>query len=204
MHYMPLAPPVLHAVKTHRELFADFYLSLFGTPLEDLIAEGAKPEAAEKLWAQMSRDIMTGGGQHTDALEQVSACQLPGASSIVWGGWCPSLAANNYIIGRWHWRNSLHPAAQQFTSEQQKQAATTLPVSSTVLTDREKLVLEQVVVTSTAGLAAMPAASCPRLLQASYALGYNLAIEYLADYEKTWMLDSFRDLNSRIFSKAGR
>ena len=25
--------------------------------------------------------------------------------------------------------------------------------------------------------------------QASYALGYNLAIEYLADYEKTWMLD---------------
>jgi hypothetical protein len=28
--------------------------------------------------------------------------------------------------------------------------------------------------------------------QACYALGYNLAIEYLADYEKTWMLDSFR------------
>jgi hypothetical protein len=40
--------------------------------------------------------------------------------------------------------------------------------------------------------------------QASYALGYNLAIEYLADYEKTWMLDSFRDLNQRIFNKAGR
>lgn len=30
------------------------------------------------------------------------------------------------------------------------------------------------------------------LQAASYALGYNLAIEYLADYEKTWMLDSFR------------
>ena len=29
-------------------------------------------------------------------------------------------------------------------------------------------------------------------------MGYNLAIEYLADYEKTWMLDSFRDLNSRV------
>jgi hypothetical protein len=61
----------VRAVKTHRELFADFYLSLFGTPLEDLIAEGVKPAAAEKLWAQMSRDIMTGGGQHTDALDQV-------------------------------------------------------------------------------------------------------------------------------------
>ena len=34
--------------------------------------------------------------------------------------------------------------------------------------------------------------------QASYALGYNLAIEYLADYEKTWMLDSFRELDSRV------
>jgi hypothetical protein len=37
--------------------------------------------------------------------------------------------------------------------------------------------------------------------QASYALGYNLAIEYLADYEKTWMLDSFRDLNQRVLKK---
>ncbi len=39
------------------------------------------------------------------------------------------------------------------------------------------------------------------LAQASYALGYNLAIEYLADYEKTWMLDSFRDLNARVLRK---
>jgi len=37
--------------------------------------------------------------------------------------------------------------------------------------------------------------------QASYALGYNLAIEYLADYEKTWMLDSFRDLNGRVVKR---
>lgn len=37
--------------------------------------------------------------------------------------------------------------------------------------------------------------------QASYALGYNLAIEYLADYEKTWMLDSFRDINSTVLNK---
>ena len=29
-------------------------------------------------------------------------------------------------------------------------------------------------------------------------MGYNLAIEYLADYEKTWMLDSFRALNERV------
>eukprot|EP00884_Botryococcus_braunii_P003094 jgi/Botrbrau1/12786/Bobra.117_1s0005.1 len=42
------------------------------------------------------------------------------------------------------------------------------------------------------------------LEQASYALGYNLAIEYLADYEKTWMLDSFRDLNQRVLQAQGR
>lgn len=41
-------------------------------------------------------------------------------------------------------------------------------------------------------------------VQASYALGYNLAIEYLADYEKTWMLDSFRSLDARIFSGLGK
>jgi hypothetical protein len=35
-------------------------------------------------------------------------------------------------------------------------------------------------------------------------MGYNLAIEYLADYEKTWMLDSFRTLNSRVLAPAGR
>lgn len=39
---------------------------------------------------------------------------------------------------------------------------------------------------------------------ASYAMGYNLAIEYLADYEKTWMLDSFRALNDSILTPAGR
>ena len=39
---------------------------------------------------------------------------------------------------------------------------------------------------------------------ASYALGYNLAIEYLADYEKTWMLDAFRELNSRVLEPQGR
>jgi len=39
--------------------------------------------------------------------------------------------------------------------------------------------------------------------RASYALGYNLAIEYLADYEKTWMLDAFRALNDRVLAPAG-
>ena len=41
-------------------------------------------------------------------------------------------------------------------------------------------------------------------LRASYALGYNLAIEYLADYEKTWMLDSFRALDAGVLAPAGR
>lgn len=40
--------------------------------------------------------------------------------------------------------------------------------------------------------------------QAVYALGYNLAIEYLADYEKTWMLDSFRQLDARVLQPQGR
>lgn len=40
--------------------------------------------------------------------------------------------------------------------------------------------------------------------QACYAMGYNLAIEYLADYEKTWMLDAFRALNERVLAPAGR
>lgn len=55
--------------------------------------------------------------------------------------------------------------------------------------------------THTAASHALPPASTPICTQASYALGYNLAIEYLADYEKTWMLDSFRDLNARVLHK---
>ena len=35
-------------------------------------------------------------------------------------------------------------------------------------------------------------------------MGYNLAIEYLADYEKTWMLDSFRHLNRNVIAPQGR
>lgn len=41
-------------------------------------------------------------------------------------------------------------------------------------------------------------------VQACYAMGYNLAIEYLADYEKTWMLDSFRFLDSTVIAPQGR
>jgi hypothetical protein len=40
--------------------------------------------------------------------------------------------------------------------------------------------------------------------KACYAMGYNLAIEYLADYEKTWMLDSFRHLNATVLEPQGR
>ena len=35
-------------------------------------------------------------------------------------------------------------------------------------------------------------------------MGYNLAIEYLADYEKTWMLDSFRHLDRAVIAPQGR
>jgi hypothetical protein len=48
-------------------------------------------------------------------------------------------------------------------------------------------------------------ASCTALrMQASYAMGYNLAIEYLADYENNWMLDSFRTFNQRVLIPQGR
>lgn len=42
------------------------------------------------------------------------------------------------------------------------------------------------------------AAAADAVDRAAYALGYNLAIEYLADYEKTWMLDSFRALDADL------
>lgn len=40
--------------------------------------------------------------------------------------------------------------------------------------------------------------------QASYAMGYNLAIEFLADFEKTWALDSFRKFDARVLCKDGQ
>jgi hypothetical protein len=40
--------------------------------------------------------------------------------------------------------------------------------------------------------------------QASYALGYNLAVEYLAAYEKTWMLEAFQVLDKRVLSAQGK
>ena len=47
-------------------------------------------------------------------------------------------------------------------------------------------------------------ASSHLLLQGSYAMGYNLAIEYLADFEKTWMLESFKELNGRVLQPQHR
>lgn len=93
----------LPQLKTHRELFSDFFQSLFGYPLPQLIATGPEPVAAKALYRRMMSDIEGGPGTGGSTMDQ--AC---------------------------------------------------------------------------------------------YALGYNLAIEYLADYEKTWMLDSFRDLNGRV------
>lgn len=41
-------------------------------------------------------------------------------------------------------------------------------------------------------------------MQASYAMGYNLAVEYLADFEKTWMLESFKELDARVLQPQQR
>lgn len=108
-------------VKTHRELFSDFYLSLFGRPLADLLRESPPPEHARALYQRMMRDILSGGGAVRDDLSPSSDGGRAGDS----------------------------------------------------------------------------------LQAASYALGYNLAIEYLADYEKTWMLDSFRALLSAENGEGG-
>ncbi len=59
------------AVKTHRELFSEFYTSLFHAPLEQLVASGPKPVAGQLLWSKMSRDIMSGGGIVQQPMEQV-------------------------------------------------------------------------------------------------------------------------------------
>ncbi len=41
------------------------------------------------------------------------------------------------------------------------------------------------------------------LSQASYALGYNLAVEYLANPEKTWLLDSFQRFSRQRLEPKG-
>ncbi len=71
---------MLRADKTHRELFSDFYASLFHAPLEGLIAQGVPAVAAQALWAKMSSDIMTGGGAFSTPMEQVGR----GGGATVW------------------------------------------------------------------------------------------------------------------------
>ncbi|GMH38085.1 hypothetical protein BSKO_05969 [Bryopsis sp. KO-2023] len=93
--------------KTHRQLFCEFYTSLFRESVQDLLAEGVRPIGSELMFEQMMRDIL-GGGECITPVEK-----------------------------------------------------------------------------------------------ASYALGYNLAIEYLAQWEKGTMLESFQTLDKKIFSKAG-
>jgi hypothetical protein len=54
-----------------RELFADFFQSLFGYPLAQLMADSPAPTSAQLLYNQMMRDILGGGGAHVDPLAQV-------------------------------------------------------------------------------------------------------------------------------------
>ena len=35
-------------------------------------------------------------------------------------------------------------------------------------------------------------------------MGYNLAVEYLADFEKSWMLGSFKELDARVLQPQQR
>jgi hypothetical protein len=58
-----------------RELFSDFFSSLFGYPLPQLLADSPAPAAAQLLYSQMMRDILGGGG-HDDPLAQVAARRM--------------------------------------------------------------------------------------------------------------------------------
>jgi hypothetical protein len=53
-----------------RELFSDFFVSLFGYPLSQLLADSPAPAAAQLLYSQMMRDILGGGGSE-EPLAQV-------------------------------------------------------------------------------------------------------------------------------------
>lgn len=99
----------MRAGKTHRELFADWFQSMFHMPLAELIATSPDSKFAPVLFNQMMRDIRSNGGQEGGAMTQ--AC---------------------------------------------------------------------------------------------YAMGYNLAIEYMAAYEKTWMLDTFREMSAAYMTAQGR
>lgn len=85
----PAAPaaslPLLHArpqsiarVCRARELFSDFFVSLFGYPLTQLLADSPAPASAQLLYSQMMRDILGGGG-HDDPLAQVRLARVPRA-----------------------------------------------------------------------------------------------------------------------------
>jgi hypothetical protein len=49
-----------------------------------------------------------------------------------------------------------------------------------------------------------PGDSASQMEKACYALGYNLAVEYLANPEKTWMLESFEKFDKKALAPLGR
>eukprot|EP00746_Dinoflagellata_sp_MGD_P011318 gnl/MRDRNA2_/MRDRNA2_123687_c0_seq1.p1 gnl/MRDRNA2_/MRDRNA2_123687_c0~~gnl/MRDRNA2_/MRDRNA2_123687_c0_seq1.p1 ORF type:complete len:410 (+),score=92.79 gnl/MRDRNA2_/MRDRNA2_123687_c0_seq1:85-1314(+) len=51
---------------------------------------------------------------------------------------------------------------------------------------------------------AAPGASATKMEKACYALGYNLAVEYLANPEKTWLLESFQKFDEKALAPLGR
>merc|ERR1712032_1507215 len=64
---------------THRELFAEFYESVTNEPLSALLAEegsdvAVRPEAAEALFQQMMRDVMTGGTGRYGTAQAMEEC----------------------------------------------------------------------------------------------------------------------------------
>lgn len=90
-------PHVYPCAVIFRELFSDFFQSLFGYPLPQLLADSPAPAAAQLLYSQMMRDILGGGGE-ADPLAQVQQhkyTQFLGCTAAA----CVMMYSNNSACG---------------------------------------------------------------------------------------------------------
>ena len=190
----PLLRPLAPAALTHRELFSLFYADLLREPLEEALAANPRPAAAHRFFAQMMRDLNTACA---DAMQQV--CGGGGE----WGSGCGAACGGPPCQGaratgsarRSACRASCTPAVSS------PPRALARPLNRRSHHHHHSCLRTP---THTHTHLPLPPSPHPPPPQACYAMGYNLAIEYLADYEKTWMLDSFRALDARVLAPAGR
>ena len=168
-----------------------------GEPLAAAMAADPQPAASKLLFDQMMRDI-AGGGGCADPMGQVSGS---GVCCVVLGQQClPCDAASTMDIRPQRHCTTRGSQACLHATWRQGGWHRNPSINGTSLTV-ECLPVERPLVSI-----ARRGGSCAATLttQACYALGYNLAIEYLADFEKTWMLDSFRHLDRSVLQPQGQ